>query len=235
MGAAATDHALAGLWFASSLRLFQKLPAKRGKAGGDCLGARSPPAAEAQKLPAKRGKAGAVSLEAGRGKRRGIVQGAGRTTTHKPSETGRAWAVQARSPETVLHRFETTGGHAGTAGGCGDGAVFQSLRRWLDRYFAGENPAFTWPLAPEGSDFQKAVWQEIRRIPYGAVVTYGAVARQLGTGCARAVGQAAGRNPIALIIPCHRVIGANGALTGYAGGLEKKLFLLNLEQPPAVS
>ena len=107
--------------------------------------------------------------------------------------------------------------------------VFEDTARWLDLYFSGECPGFTLPLAPERTPFQKAVWARLLSIPYGATVTYGSLAAELGSS-ARAVGGAVGRNPVSLIIPCHRVIGADGTLTGYAGGTERKAFLLRLEK-----
>ena len=107
--------------------------------------------------------------------------------------------------------------------------VLHRARCWLDDYFAGENPdASALPLSPGGTAFQQAVWQELRKIPYGETESYGAVAGRLGSS-ARAVGSAVGRNPISLIIPCHRVLAADGGLTGYAGGLENKKKLLRLE------
>ena len=102
-------------------------------------------------------------------------------------------------------------------------------REWLDRYFAGERPAADGlPLSPSGTDFQKRVWQALLRIPCGETTTYGALAARLGSS-PRAVGSAVGRNPISVIIPCHRVIAADGGLAGYAGGLENKEKLLRLE------
>ena len=107
--------------------------------------------------------------------------------------------------------------------------VLRRARCWLDDYFAGKNPdASALPLSPGGTAFQQAVWQELRKIPYGETESYGAVAARLGSS-ARAVGSAVGRNPISLIIPCHRVLAADGGLTGYAGGLENKKKLLRLE------
>ena len=108
-------------------------------------------------------------------------------------------------------------------------APLREALRWLDIYFSGKNPGFTPPLCPSGSDFRRAVWDELLKIPYGETVTYGALAARLGTGCAQAAGGAVGHNPISLIIPCHRVVGADGSLTGYAGGIFKKLSLLRLE------
>ena len=104
--------------------------------------------------------------------------------------------------------------------------------RQLEAYFSGASRRFDLPLAPEGSAFQQRVWAELLRIGYGQVATYGDVASRLGlTGhAARAVGTANGRNPIPIVVPCHRVVGAGGVLTGYGGGLERKRWLLDLEQ-----
>jgi methylated-DNA-[protein]-cysteine S-methyltransferase len=100
----------------------------------------------------------------------------------------------------------------------------------LREYFAGERSAFTIPLAPGGNAFELRVWEALREIPYGETVSYGEIARRIGSPtAARAVGLANGRNPIAVIVPCHRVIGADGSLTGYGGGLERKRLLLDLE------
>jgi methylated-DNA-[protein]-cysteine S-methyltransferase len=107
--------------------------------------------------------------------------------------------------------------------------VFDETRRWLDLYFAGQVPDFMPKLAPRGTAFQQAVWERLQAIPYGQTVTYGELAGDLGCASARAVGGAVGRNPISLLIPCHRVLGASGRLTGYAGGLERKRALLGLE------
>lgn len=107
--------------------------------------------------------------------------------------------------------------------------VLRQARLWLDAYFSGQAPAVdALPLAPKGTDFQKKVWQALLTIPYGATSTYGALAARLGSS-PRAVGAAVGRNPISIIIPCHRIIAADGSLTGYAGGLENKQKLLRLE------
>mgnify|MGYP000972908435 FL=1 len=112
--------------------------------------------------------------------------------------------------------------------------VFEEARRWLDVYFSGRKPDFTPPTAPAGTAFQQSVWKILRTIPYGQTVTYGAIARRIeqNTGrriSAQAVGGAVGRNPISILIPCHRVVGTNGSLTGYAGGLDKKAYLLRWE------
>ncbi len=107
--------------------------------------------------------------------------------------------------------------------------LFLAVRRWLTDYFAGERPApVELPLAPMGSDFRQRVWRQLLTIPYGTVTTYGKLARALDSS-PRAVGGAVGHNPISIIIPCHRVIGATGSLTGYAGGLDRKRQLLEME------
>lgn len=113
--------------------------------------------------------------------------------------------------------------------------VFREARSWLDRYFAGHEPLGAPLLRPVGSGFQQTVWQLLLQIPYGATTTYGDLARRLGEQrnravSAQAVGGAVGKNPISLLIPCHRVVGAGGSLTGYAGGVGKKLALLRLER-----
>lgn len=102
--------------------------------------------------------------------------------------------------------------------------------RQLREYFTGERKVFALPLAPEGTAFQKKVWAALRDIPWGETRSYGDIARAIGKPAAcRAVGMANGRNPLPVFIPCHRVIGTNGSITGYSGGLEKKRFLLRLE------
>lgn len=108
--------------------------------------------------------------------------------------------------------------------------VFDDTRRWLDIYFSGRNPDFMPPLSLKGTPFQQRVWKELLTISYGQTVTYGELAHQLGCRSAQAVGGAVGRNPIAIIVPCHRIVGTNGSLTGYAGGLDRKRALLQLEQ-----
>ena len=100
---------------------------------------------------------------------------------------------------------------------------------WLDLYFSGRQPDFTPPIKLHGTAFQCRVWQALLDIPYGETATYGDLARRVGCHSAQAVGQAVGKNPVAIIVPCHRVIGSDGSLTGYAYGLERKLWLLQLE------
>jgi methylated-DNA-[protein]-cysteine S-methyltransferase len=107
---------------------------------------------------------------------------------------------------------------------------FTTAADQLARYFAGQLTEFDLPLAPAGTRFQRAVWDALRQIPYGETWSYGQLASKIGNPAAvRAVGLANGRNPIALVVPCHRVIGADGSLTGYGGGLDRKRFLLDLE------
>ena len=113
-----------------------------------------------------------------------------------------------------------------------DDARFADVARQLEEYFAGDRTTFDVPMSMRGGPFERAVWAELLRIPYGETASYGELARRLGRPlAARAVGAANGRNPIAVIVPCHRVIGSDGTLTGYAGGLERKRFLLELEAP----
>lgn len=118
--------------------------------------------------------------------------------------------------------------HAGELGA--ESEILALARRQLEEYFAGSRTAFDIPLALEGTPFEQRVWEALQRIPYGTTMSYGELARRLGDQSAsRAVGTANARNPIPIIVPCHRVIGANGDLTGYGGGLDRKLWLLEHE------
>lgn len=114
--------------------------------------------------------------------------------------------------------------------------VFEQVSQWLNLYFSGKEPCFTPLLNPKGTAFRKAVWDILLSIPYGQTLTYGEIAdkiakqRGLAQMSAQAVGGAVGHNPISIIIPCHRVVGTNGSLTGYAGGIERKVQLLTLEK-----
>lgn len=114
--------------------------------------------------------------------------------------------------------------------------VFGQVKHWLDVYFSGRKPDFTVPLHLMGTDFQREVWKILCAIPYGETTTYGKIAKQLAEEknlpciSAQAVGGAVGRNPISIIVPCHRVVGTGGSLTGYAGGIDKKIKLLQLEK-----
>lgn len=114
--------------------------------------------------------------------------------------------------------------------------IFRQVESWLENYFSGNQTPITIPLKPKGTVFQERVWQLLQEIPYGETMTYGEMAQRMAkekgveTYSAQAVGQAVGKNPISVFIPCHRVIGKNGALTGYAGGVHRKEQLLNLER-----
>ena len=119
--------------------------------------------------------------------------------------------------------------------------IFGKAKQWLDIYFSGKEPDFTVPLHFTGTEFQNEVWAILRTIPYGHTMTYGEIAKQIAAKkgvprmSAQAVGGAVGRNPVSVIVPCHRVVGADGSLTGYAGGLDKKEKLLALEKGEHVS
>jgi methylated-DNA-[protein]-cysteine S-methyltransferase len=121
-----------------------------------------------------------------------------------------------------------------------DYPVFKELRIWLKDYFAGHNPRLSLRLDPQGTEFQKLIWNMLLTIPYGELSTYGELAKKAVLGQSRpfispqAVGGAVGHNPISILIPCHRVVGAGGNLTGYAGGIEKKEALLRLERTDGV-
>ena len=111
------------------------------------------------------------------------------------------------------------------------GAVIQQTVRELEEYFAGQRREFSLPLDPRGTEFQQKVWRELQRIPYGETISYAEIARRLRKpGASRAVGTANGRNPLSIVIPCHRVITSGGTLGGYAGGLRAKEILLSLER-----
>ena len=133
--------------------------------------------------------------------------------------TGLYMAEHRHGPEVEADWIEQSGAQP-----------FAETKRQLAAYFAGQRTEFDLPLAPQGTEFQQKVWQELRRIPYGETLSYGALARRIGSpNASRAVGLANGRNPISIIVPCHRVIGASGKLTGYGGGLSRKEILLTLE------
>jgi methylated-DNA-[protein]-cysteine S-methyltransferase len=117
-----------------------------------------------------------------------------------------------------------------------DVPIFGAAKKWLDRYFAGENPAIPeLTVAPIGGEFRQAVWGILCKIPYGEVITYGDIAKKIAAKrnktsmSSQGVGGAVGQNPISIIIPCHRVVGSNGSLTGFSGGIDKKIKLLELE------
>lgn len=127
--------------------------------------------------------------------------------------------------------FESQKHGAPPAGPSGTDKIIDATRKQLDSYFAGKRKSFDVPLAAKGTAFQTRVWHALTKIPYGETVSYGAIAAGIGSPKAvRAVGAANGRNPIPIIIPCHRVIGANGSLTGFGGGMARKELLLDLER-----
>lgn len=137
-------------------------------------------------------------------------------------------------PEGESRSVTSAAARAGAAVGerRDDDPLLRAAGRQLAEYFAGERAEFELPVRPAGTPFQLRVWEELRRLAYGEVVSYGEIARRLGmTGhAARAVGLANGRNPVPVVIPCHRVVGADGRLTGYGGGTARKRILLDLEQ-----
>lgn len=126
--------------------------------------------------------------------------------------------------------FDERGPIAGWTGAVRDDERLRPLEHALERYFSGQLRTFDLALSPAGTPFQQRVWRELVRIPYGETISYGELARRLGSPRAvRAVGRANGANPIPIVVPCHRVIGSDGTLTGYAGGLERKRWLLEHE------
>lgn len=141
---------------------------------------------------------------------------------------------------TLMNNEIDTKGKIGEIGELGDSVnnltLFHLVEQWLDAYFQGKQPELSLPLAPKGSPFRQDVWDILCQIPYGEVITYGDIAKKMAqklgkdTMSAQAIGGAVGHNPISIIIPCHRVVGANGSLTGYAGGIENKIKLLEIEQ-----
>ncbi len=130
-----------------------------------------------------------------------------------------------------ITRYEPDAGTLGTALDRDAEPVLAAAARQLDAYFDGELTSFDLPLTLDGSPFQRTVWAALQNIPYGETISYGELARRIGQPSAsRAVGLANGKNPVSIVVPCHRVIGADGSLTGYGGGMDRKRFLLGLEQ-----
>lgn len=153
-----------------------------------------------------------------------------RTHTSLASPVGEVTLVADDNLLTGLY-LDPPGRLTGVPLGRWDDGALPAARAQLAAYFTGELQVFDLPLADQGTAFQRRVWAALRAVPYGTTCTYGDLAREIGAPAAvRAVGAANGRNPIAVVVPCHRVIGANGTLTGYAGGLERKRFLLDLER-----
>ena len=152
-----------------------------------------------------------------------------------------AYATTIESPIGLLRAEADENGvtllhfDAASAAGESTNAVLEKLRAELAEYFAGKGNDFSVPVNPAGTEFQKRVWGELRRIPHGKTISYDDLAHRIGKPTAhRAVAQANGANPICILIPCHRVIGKNGRLTGYSAGLERKRFLLGLEHVESI-
>jgi methylated-DNA-[protein]-cysteine S-methyltransferase len=147
-----------------------------------------------------------------------------------PSPIGELLLASDGEALTGLFMEERRHGPRGEASWIEDRGPFREALLQLDAYFAGERTAFSLPLAPEGSGFQLRVWRALEEIPYGQTWSYRQLADQVGRpGAARAVGSANARNPLSIVVPCHRVIGSAGALTGYGGGLARKRWLLDHE------
>jgi methylated-DNA-[protein]-cysteine S-methyltransferase len=129
-----------------------------------------------------------------------------------------------------VHDHRPDDGTLGVPASIEDDEVLAETARQLGEYFAGERTTFDLPIGLDGTGFQRTVWAGLQEIPYGETISYGELAKRIGQPSAsRAVGLANGRNPVSIVVPCHRVIGANGSLTGYGGGLPRKQFLLGLE------
>ncbi|MGE5194798.1 MAG: methylated-DNA--[protein]-cysteine S-methyltransferase [Deltaproteobacteria bacterium] len=147
-----------------------------------------------------------------------------------PSPIGDLMLVSNGEALTGLYMSDHRGGPKPEDGWRPDEGEFDAVSIQLAAYFAGDLREFDVPLAPHGAEFQKKVWRELCRIPFGKTISYGELARRIGQPTAsRAVGLANGRNPISIIVPCHRVIGADGTLTGYGGGIDRKKWLLEHE------
>lgn len=149
---------------------------------------------------------------------------------HTPSPIGELLLTGDGTSLTRIYMQKQKYGSEVKPGWQQDESLFREARRQLEAYFAGDLKQFDLPLAPAGTEFQQSVWRALIEIPYGETRSYGDLARHLGSPkLNRAVGMANGRNPISIVIPCHRVIGADGSLTGYGGGVERKRWLLALE------
>lgn len=152
------------------------------------------------------------------GPMRAVLDGTGALVSLEFADGARPHRAPARTP-------------AGAAG-----SAARSVEAQVTAYFKGERRAFDLPLAPRGTPFQRRTWRALLRIPYGTTVSYGDLARRLGSpGASRAVGRANATNPIAVVVPCHRVIGSDGTMTGYGGGVERKRRLLELERSRAAA
>lgn len=154
-------------------------------------------------------------------------------TKRVPSPIGELTLVAVGNQLTEI-RFDNAGPVKGEAVE-EETPVLAQTRQWLEIYFEGRDPGFLPDMAPEGSDFQKSVWKHIAKIPFGSTETYGSIAKKIAEErgilrmAAQAVGGAVGANPIPVIVPCHRVMGSGGKMTGYGGGIDKKVILLGIE------
>lgn len=158
------------------------------------------------------------------------MSGATTYYTIMPSPVGELALTSDGSALTAVYFEAPKYGPTSTDGWIRDDSVLADARRQLEEYFRGERTEFDLALAPAGTDFQRSVWKALSEIPYAATTSYGAIASSIGKPAAsRAVGAANGRNPISIIVPCHRVVGSGGDLTGYGGGLDRKRWLLNHE------
>ena len=174
-------------------------------------------------------------------RRPGVVEKVRRRSVAKAASTGRACQVIATpiGPLTLVAdddgliaiEFGKPTSKSASEPTSSQRKVLAATEKQLREYFAGRRTEFDLPLAPEGTEFQRRVWRELSRIPYGKRITYGEQAKRLARpSAARAVGAANGRNPLPIVVPCHRVVGSTGNLTGFAGGLKIKAQLLELEQ-----
>ena len=153
-----------------------------------------------------------------------------RTHTTHPSPIGPLTLVAEDGVLAAVYTAEHRGAPDPATRGPADPRGLEAATEALDAYFAGALTTFDLPLAARGTPFQERVWAALREIPYGSTASYGQLAAALGApGASRAVGAANGRNPLSIVVPCHRVVGSAGAITGYAGGVERKRFLLALE------
>lgn len=158
------------------------------------------------------------------------MSGATTYYTTMPSPVGELTLTSDGDALTAVYFEAPKYGPASTDGWIRDDAVLAEARRQLEEYFRGERTEFDLALAPSGTDFQRSVWRALTEIPFAATTSYGQIASSIGKPAAsRAVGAANGHNPISIIVPCHRVIGSGGDLTGYGGGLDRKRWLLNHE------
>ena len=178
--------------------------------------------------PAQQPRRHALRRGPRRRNRRPLVRGAEALPT--PHELG----TFIENPEGYLREHGTAEDNE-PAGEYAAAQLLALATTQLDEYFERRRTTFDLPLDPEGTDFQLIVWEHLKTVPAGYTTTYGAISRAVGPGApAQAVGQAVGRNKISIMIPCHRVVGADGSMTGYAGGVDRKRFLLALEEPSEV-